>query len=94
MSNCLAISIPAAEVIVLALEQHADLVIMDERMGRRHATRLGLTVTGTLGVLLRAKAQGLIPRVAPHIENLVQSGLWLDKRLIVETLRLASEHSG
>lgn len=46
-----------AEVLALAQELTASLVIIDERLGRRHAKRLGLPLTGTLGVLLKAKAQ-------------------------------------
>jgi predicted nucleic acid-binding protein len=44
----------------MAQELHARLVILDERLARRHARRLGLPMTGTLGVLLRAKEQKLI----------------------------------
>lgn len=49
-----------AEVIALAQERDADLVIIDERLGRRHARRLGLHVTGVLGVLLKAKQSGYL----------------------------------
>jgi predicted nucleic acid-binding protein len=42
------------DAILLALHLKADLVIMDEREGVQEARRLGLTVTGTLGVLDRA----------------------------------------
>jgi len=59
-----------AEVIALAQELDADLVIIDERLARRHAKRLGLTLTGTLGVLLKAKHLGLVSSVAPLIEQL------------------------
>lgn len=54
-----------AEVIALAMEHNADLVIIDERLGRRHAQRLGLSVTGVLGVLLRAKQQALVGEINP-----------------------------
>jgi len=43
-----------AEVIALAQELNAELVIIDERLARRHAQRLGLALTGVLGVLLKA----------------------------------------
>jgi len=43
------------EVMVLAKELNADLVIIDDGLARRHAKYLGLTITGTIGVLLRAK---------------------------------------
>ena len=49
-----------AEAITLALELQAELLLMDERDGTRAARHRGLTVTGTLGVLDRAAARGLI----------------------------------
>ena len=49
-----------AAVLTLALEQDARLVIIDERRARQHAKRMGLPLTGTLGVLLLAKQEGLI----------------------------------
>jgi predicted nucleic acid-binding protein len=47
-----------ASVLALAEELDASLVIVDERKGRRYAKRLGLAVTGTMGILLLAKEQG------------------------------------
>jgi predicted nucleic acid-binding protein len=53
------------EAIQLAEEQHADLLLIDERKGRRRARQRGLKTTGTLGVLLSAGAVRLIdPGVA------------------------------
>ena len=42
------------DAIQLAKEEHADLLLMDERLGVRMALRRGLMVTGTLGVLVQA----------------------------------------
>lgn len=47
-----------AEAIALAMEIDADLLLIDERLARRHALGLGLTITGSLGVLLKAKERG------------------------------------
>jgi uncharacterized protein len=47
-----------AEVIVLAQEIGADLVIIDETLGRSYAAHFHLPCTGTLGVLLRSKKEG------------------------------------
>ncbi len=80
-----------AEVIALAQELDADLVIIDERLARRHAKRLGLTLTGTLGVLLKAKHLGLVPSVAPLIEQLRQAGIRLSDAVVAEALKLAGE---
>lgn len=80
-----------AEVIALAQEIKADLVIIDERLGRKHAKRLGLTLTGTLGVLLRAKERQLILEIKPFIEQLQQGGIRLGNDIIAETLKLAGE---
>ena len=80
-----------AEVIALAQEQSAGLVIIDERLARRHAKRLGMPLTGTLGVLLRAKQLGLVGAIEPLIDQLRQSGIRLGDDLIAEVLRLAGE---
>ncbi len=80
-----------AEVIALAQELNAELVIIDERLARRHARRLGLTLTGMLGVLLKAKERRLVPAVGPLISQLRQDGIRLDDALVAEVLNLAGE---
>ncbi len=80
-----------AEVIALAQELNATLVIVDERLARRHVRRLGLKLTGTLGVLLKAKERGLIPVVKPLIDRLQRGGFRLDDFVIAEVLQLACE---
>ena len=60
-----------AEAIVLAVERRADLLLMDERRGRRTAAAAGLTVTGLLGVVARAKRVGLIDLAKPVLDELI-----------------------
>ena len=80
-----------AEVLALAEERTAALVIIDERKGRRYAKRLGFPLTGTLGVLLLAKEKGFIPALAPLIKELQKAGLHLGTKLIKKVLKLAGE---
>lgn len=80
-----------AEVLALANERSARLVIIDERRGRRYAKRLGFPLTGTLGVLLAAKDKGLIQAVAPLIDELLKEGLHLAPELIAKAIELARE---
>ena len=80
-----------AEVLALAVEHNARLVIIDERKGRRYAQRLGLALTGTLGILLFAKQKQLIPVLAPLLDQLEQSGLHLSTELVEKVLTLAQE---
>jgi len=80
-----------AEVLALAEERAARLVIIDELKGRRYAKRLKLPLTGTLGLLLLAKEQGLIPALTPLVDKLQNAGLYLDLSLVTRVLQLAGE---
>ncbi len=80
-----------ASVIRLALEHGIPLVCIDEWWGRRAATAVGLRVTGTLGLLIRAKTLGVIPAVRPFTERLTSSGTWFDPELVRRVLRELGE---
>ena len=57
------IDIGEAEAIALAADLGASMVIMDEQEGRMRARQAGLSITGTLGILLRAKRSGQLPLI-------------------------------
>jgi len=59
-----------AEAIALAIDLQSDLVLIDEQQGRQYAAQAGLSVSGVLGVLLRAKASEAIQAVGPEMEKL------------------------
>jgi predicted nucleic acid-binding protein len=80
-----------AEVLALAEERAARLVIIDELKGRRYAQRLEMPLTGTLGLLLLAKERGLVANLAPLLVELQEAGLYLGVALIDRVLRLAGE---
>lgn len=80
-----------AEVIVLANELKADLVIIDERLGREFSEYFNLRVTGTIGVLLKAKELGFIKAIKPLIDQMIDNRIWLNKKLIDKILNIANE---
>lgn len=80
-----------AEAIILAKELNADLLILDEKLGRDYAKNLNIKITGTLGVLLKAKEMGLIHSVRELLNILVDKGVWLTPKLIEKVIKLAGE---
>ena len=69
------------EVMILAQEIKADLVIIDDNAARKAAVYLGLPLTGTVGVLLRAKEKGFVPKVMPIVDSMEQNGLYYGLQL-------------
>ena len=81
-----------SEALSLALELHADAVLVDEAAGRRAATVLNVAFVGVAGILIRARAMRLIPAVRPLLQRLRdEAGFWLHPRFEAEVLRLAGE---
>jgi uncharacterized protein len=77
--------------ILLAQQLNADALLIDERLGRREATRRGLRVIGTLGILVGARRIGAIAEVAPLITQLRAGGFWLSDDLVASMLRSVGE---
>lgn len=81
-----------AEVIALAVERTADMVIMDERLGRQTAAHFGLSYIGTIGILMAAKRYGAIPEIRPDLERLkFQQGFYISEALFRRILADAGE---
>jgi predicted nucleic acid-binding protein len=81
-----------AEAIALATEINANVVLLDEREGRRIGTQAGLQVTGVLGLLLRAKLNGEIPALKPEIQLLrTRANFFIAQQLESEILAIAGE---
>ena len=59
-----------ASAIALAVEIEGSVLILDDWTARRLAADLALPHTGTVGVLLKAKALGVVPLIAPILNDL------------------------
>ena len=80
------------EVMILAQEAPvADLVIIDDNAAKKTAKFLDLRVTGTLGVLMRAKRMGYISSVAAVIDELCKNGFYVDDAVRAMVLEGAGE---
>ena len=79
------------EVMILAKETEANLVIIDDANAKKHARYLGLTVTGTLGVLIKAKNQGHISELKPMLEEMVAKNIYLSDKIIQKCLQQVNE---
>jgi predicted nucleic acid-binding protein len=82
------------ETMSLALEHPGRVVVLDDALARRIAQAAGLEVWGTLRVLLEAKHQGLIPQMAPVVDALRKSGMWISEEIRLRILVLAGERKG
>jgi len=81
-----------SQAIALALELDADLLLMDERLGREVAQRFGIAVTGVVGVLIMAKAQGYLLAIKPELDRLrSEFDFRMSKALYQKALLIAGE---
>jgi len=80
-----------AEAIVLALEQQPAVVLIDDLKARKFAIINGLQTIGTMGVLLKAKKEGLIKELRPLISKLLENDIRISKKIIEMTLQAAME---
>ena len=80
-----------AEAIVLASEIKADVIILDEKLGRFHAKHADLSVTGTICVLIKAKTKGLINEIKPLLNELTAKDVWISEKLKNEILSQVGE---
>jgi len=70
------------DTLELACAKKADLVIIDEKLGRNHAEFLGLKITGTLGILLKAKQGGLIQSFTTAAQSMRAQGIYYSPALV------------
>jgi predicted nucleic acid-binding protein len=82
-----------AEAIALAIEEKADLLLLDERIGREVALRFDVQIIGLLGIIIHAKQQGYFPKVKLLIDELMnKAGFWISPVLYKYILTTAGEN--
>ena len=83
-----------SEALTLALEVQAQAILIDEMAGRNRGAQLGLVVIGTLGILLRAKRNGIISQIEPLLDRLQSElGFFISEELRADLLSRARESS-
>lgn len=72
-----------SEAIILADEMNSDVLLMDEHKGWQVAKKLGITITGTIGILTQAFDEGMLTKedVERCIERLQESGIRISEKL-------------
>ena len=81
-----------SEAIALAQEK-GGRIILDDRKAREVAVRMGVPITGTIGLLIKAKQSGIIPAIRPLLDALDAGQFHVSRALREEALRLANEPS-
>ncbi len=80
-----------SSVIQTALDERIQTVCIDEALGRRIARLNGLTLTGTLGIMIRAKKEGHSFTLRETIDQMQSQGVRLSERIISFALKQAGE---
>ncbi len=86
----LIVDLGESEAITLAYEKGVRLII-DDLKGRQVAQQLGITVTGTVGLIVKAKQEGIVTAVRPLLDALDACQFRISGTLRAEALRLAGE---
>jgi len=76
-----------ASSIALAMETENSTIIIDDLKGRKVAGKLRLKITGTIGVLLKAKESNLVDSLKSATEQLKTSGFHISNELEQEILK-------
>lgn len=87
----LQIDVGEASAIALALETTNSIIILDDFKARSLANKLGLKVTGTVGVIIKAKLRGIIPSIKPYLKKIRNTNFHLSTELELHAIRLAKE---
>lgn len=79
------------EALALAVSLDADFIVLDDRRARKAAEDLGLTMIGSLGLLVEAKRREFNSEVRPLMDAMISHGLYASERLYRQILFIAGE---
>jgi predicted nucleic acid-binding protein len=80
-----------AQTIVLAKEMSADIVLIDETIGYNLAKSQQLNVKRTLSFLIASKKKGYIDEVAPLLDEMIEKGRWISRKVHRDILKFCEE---
>lgn len=84
-------SSPVLTIQLAALWMQGATAVVDDRAARRAAKALSLPVTGTFGVIVRAKRRGIIDAAKPVIRAVLETGLYYDDESVRTLLEAMGE---
>jgi predicted nucleic acid-binding protein len=80
-----------SSAIALALETPDSLIILDDYKARKIADQLGLIFTGTIGIIIKAKLNGVIPSFKPLLDKIKKTDFRLSTEIELQALKEANE---
>jgi predicted nucleic acid-binding protein len=81
-----------ASALALSFEIKNAIVILDDQKARKLAEKLKINYTGTLGLILRAKLEGIIPSVKELLEKIKNTNFRFSEEILSEILKDAGEN--
>ncbi|WP_395051225.1 DUF3368 domain-containing protein [Flavobacterium sp.] len=80
-----------SSAIALALEIPDSILILDDFKARKIAQQLGLKITGTIGVIVKAKLTGKIPSIKPYLDKIKITNFRISSEIEIQALKEANE---
>ena len=81
-----------SSAIALALEIPNSTLILDDFKARKIAQQLGIPVTGTIGVIIKAKLNGIIPSIKPYLDKIKETNFRIFAEIELQALKEANEY--